>query len=123
MSCYQCNSPQGSATRLCPKCTETRISQSKGTAFGRDLESLEKEHNEISRNRLNGFITVLCCWPLVMVAFGGMIGGGLGGLAGGLSVEVYKRTRSAPLGLLASIFFGFAALVVWYSIAAKVGSR
>src|SRR6266481_4821615 len=33
---------------------------------------------------------LLCGWPLVLVAFGGAIGGGLGGAAYGVNLMIYK---------------------------------
>lgn len=65
---------------------------------------------------------LLCGWPLVMVFFGGAIGGGLGGGAYGLNMVIYKSRLPVAAKVVLNIFTGIAAVVLWVVIAAAIQS-
>ena len=69
------------------------------------------------------YIKLFCLWPLVLVAFGGAVGGGLGGAASALSFQVYRKTRSTLLTLVASVLLGTGAVLAWALIAQHLRSR
>jgi hypothetical protein len=63
---------------------------------------------------------VACGWPLLMVLFGGAIGGGLGGLAYGINVGIYKSTLPLPAKVVPNITAGTAAFLLWFVVAAAI---
>jgi len=65
-------------------------------------------------------VHLVCGWPLLLIAFGGAIGGGLGGVAYGVGLVVYRKTRSLPTTFLASLGLGTAAALLWYVIARAI---
>jgi hypothetical protein len=71
--------------------------------------------------KVPAIVHVLCGWPLVMVAFGGAIGGGLGGLAYGVNIAIYKSQMPLAVKILLNIFTGFAAVGIWLAIAILIG--
>jgi hypothetical protein len=65
---------------------------------------------------------ILCGWPLLLVAIGGMIGGGLGGAAYAINVGIYKSQLPIPAKVVLNIIVGSAAIGIWYSIAMALRS-
>ncbi len=65
---------------------------------------------------------ILCGWPLLLVAIGGAIGGGLGGAAYAINVGIYKSNLPIPVKVVLNIIAGLAAIVIWYSIAMAIRS-
>jgi hypothetical protein len=65
---------------------------------------------------------ILCGWPLLLVAIGGAIGGGLGGAAYAINVGIYKSQLPIPAKVFLNIIVGSAAIVIWYSIAMALRS-
>lgn len=58
----------------------------------------------------------LCGWPLVLVAFGGLIGGALGGGAYAINLQIYKTTLPAPAKIALNLFTGLTAMGIWLAI-------
>ena len=56
---------------------------------------------------------LICGWPLILVAFGGALGGGLGGLAYGLNILIYKSRLPVPAKVVLNLMAGFAAIGIW----------
>jgi hypothetical protein len=65
---------------------------------------------------------ILCGWPLLLVAIGGVIGGGLGGAAYAINVGIYKSQLPIPAKVVLNIIVGSAAIGIWYSIAMALRS-
>ena len=65
---------------------------------------------------------VMCGWPLVMVFFGGAIGGGLGGAAYGINVAIYKSKLPMAAKILLNVLTGVAAIGLWAVIVAAIQS-
>jgi ribosomal protein L37E len=63
---------------------------------------------------------VLCGWPLVLVGFGGAIGGALGAAAYAINVSIYKAKMPAVLKILMNLVVGASAIAIWYFIAAAI---
>lgn len=91
----------------------------KGIAARRKLDPEYKKSEWLS---FPIYVHVICGWPLVLMLFGGAIGGGLGGAAYGLSVTIYSKTRSLIWTSLTSIMLGVLAFVLWYLIASALRS-
>lgn len=62
-------------------------------------------------------VHVLCGWPLILVFFGGAIGGALGGLAYAANLAVYKSDMPGPLKVVLNPVIGILAIALWYLIA------
>jgi len=70
-----------------------------------------------AKEKLPAYAHILCGWPLLLVAVGGFIGGGLGGLAYGVNVGIY---RSKKIPVIAKVFLnlvvGASAVILWLVI-------
>jgi hypothetical protein len=73
--------------------------------------------------KLPGWAHLACGWPLVMVAFGGAIGGGLGGAAYGVNLWIFKSRLPLPAKVALNVFAGCAAFVLWATIASAIQSH
>ena len=65
---------------------------------------------------------LLCGWPLVMVCFGGAIGGGLGGAAYGVNVMIYKSHLVPAAKVVLNLLTGLAAIGLWALITGAIHS-
>jgi hypothetical protein len=65
---------------------------------------------------------LVCGWPLVMVAFGGAIGGGLGGAAYGVNLYIYKSRLPLVAKIPLTVLTGLAAMALWVAIAGAIHS-
>ena len=65
----------------------------------------------------------IAAWPLLLVLFGGAIGGALGCVAYILNLKIYKsQTLSKLQKVLANLLCGMSALSLWWFIATWVQS-
>ena len=60
---------------------------------------------------------VLCGWPLVLVAIGGVIGGALGAAAYAINLAIYKGRMPGVFKLILNLGVGFSAVAAWLMIA------
>jgi hypothetical protein len=65
----------------------------------------------------------LCGWPLVLVAFGGAIGGGLGGAAYGVNMMIYKSRLPLAVKVALNLLTGSVAFMLWALIASAIHSN
>ena len=63
---------------------------------------------------------LLCGWPLVMLFFGGAIGGGLGGAAYGINLTIYKSRIPVAAKVILNVLTGVCAFGLWIFIAGAV---
>ncbi|HTR43629.1 MAG TPA: hypothetical protein VMH87_18615 [Pseudomonadales bacterium] len=56
-------------------------------------------------------------WPLIMVAVGGAIGGGLGGAAAAINYKVFQKTQNAVLRYVWTGLISVAAVMLYLVIA------
>ena len=70
-----------------------------------------------------GWAHLACGWPLVMVAFGGAIGGGLGGAAYLVNLSIFKSRLPMAAKVALNVFTGMAAFVLWAMIASAIHSK
>jgi hypothetical protein len=59
---------------------------------------------------------VLCGWPLLLVALGGLIGGALGGAAYAVNMGVYQSELPVPAKVILNLFVGFLAFGIWLAL-------
>jgi len=69
------------------------------------------------------WVHVVCGWPLIMIAFGGAIGGGLGGVAYGVNLYIYKSRLPLAAKVALILVTGLAAIFLWATIASAIHSR
>jgi hypothetical protein len=73
-----------------------------------------------AKTKLPASAHVLCGWPLVRVAIGGAIGGGLAGVAYAINVGIYKSGLPVPAKVVLNILTGLAAVGIWFAIAMAI---
>ena len=93
------------------------MEQSENVTFA--SESPEKAQSA----KLPGWAHLACGWPLVMVAFGGAIGGGLGGAAYGVNLWLFKSRLPLAVKVALNVFTGCAAFFSWALIASAIHSH
>ncbi|TET54635.1 MAG: hypothetical protein E3J64_01625 [Anaerolineales bacterium] len=59
---------------------------------------------------------VLCCWPFVLVFFGGAIGGAIGGGAAGLNLMIYRSRLPTIMKIPVVIIIGLMGVCAWITI-------
>ena len=72
---------------------------------------------ETAKQKLPVAVHFMCGWPLLMILFGGAIGGGLGGLAYGVNLGIYKSSLPAFAKFFLNLLVGCVAIVIWFAIA------
>jgi len=73
--------------------------------------------------KLPAWAHLACGWPLVMVAFGGAVGGLLGGSAYLVNLSIFKSRLPLPAKVALNVFTGCAAFVLWAMIASAIHSH
>ena len=66
---------------------------------------------------------VVCGWPLVLVLFGGGMGGGLSGAAYATSLVLYRKGAPVWMVIVSSVLLGTVAIGTWAAMAQMVGNR
>jgi hypothetical protein len=69
------------------------------------------------RASIPSYVHAICAWPLVMVVFGGAVGGALGGLAYGINIMIYKKGAPVWAVVFSSMVLGAAVVILWSVIA------
>ncbi len=64
----------------------------------------------------------MCGWPLLLVAIGGCIGGGLGGAAYGINLSIYKSKLPVFAKVILNILTGLMAFGLWAIIVANLNT-
>lgn len=72
---------------------------------------------------LSGAAGLMCGWPLVMVAFGGAIGGGLGGAAAAANLAIYKSGLPTWAKVVLNLTCGGLAFLAWLAIGVAIASQ
>ena len=63
---------------------------------------------------------MLCGWPLILVFFGGAIGGALGGIAYAINIAIYNSSLPGPLKFVLNPLIGILAIGLWFAIAVAI---
>lgn len=64
--------------------------------------------------KLSKKVHLMAGWPLILVFFGGLIGGGIGALAYSINLAIYKSDLSKMNKILANIMCGMCAISLWW---------
>ena len=73
--------------------------------------------------KLPAWAHLACGWPLVMVAFGGAIGGVLAAAAYCANLWIFKSRLPLPAKVALNVFAGCAAFIIWAMIASAIHSK
>ena len=114
IQCKSCNSTfeieeqnADSATE-CPACNSSANLNSRPS----DKAAVDSKKSE----KVPPLIHIACGWPLIMVGFGGAIGGGLGGAAYAINMNIYKSSLAPVLKVILNIASGALAFILWLTI-------
>lgn len=70
--------------------------------------------------KISTMVHVLCGWPLILVLFGGAIGGALGGVAYATNLAIYKSNMPSVVKIILNPIIGLAAIGLWFVIAMAI---
>ncbi|MHC4874672.1 MAG: DUF4339 domain-containing protein [Planctomycetota bacterium] len=87
-----------------------------------EREAAPSKFAPVQSTQPSGVAYVLCGWPLILVFFGGLIGGMCGGLAYGINIQVYQSRMNFIFKALIIIVSGLGAFVAYAVIAAMLFS-
>lgn len=72
-------------------------------------------------DKLSPLVSIACFWPVILVAFGGLVGGILGGDAGAVNMALYRSKLPRWSLWLLNPAVGLAAFLLWLIIAVAIG--
>ena len=72
--------------------------------------------NEFWDKELSTFENIACAWPLIFIAFGGAIGGGLGACAWMINKKIMRSDYIGLVKYPAIIIVGFLSFAVYLAI-------
>jgi len=81
---------------------------------------VEVKTGKAEAQKMSALEHALCGWPLIIVCFGGAIGGALGGVAYAANVAVYRSSMPGILKLVLNPVIGFSAIGLWFAIASAI---
>ena len=56
---------------------------------------------------------VMSYWPLILIGFGGVLGGLMGGVAAVINLKIMKSERTRPAAYTLALLIGLAAIVLY----------
>lgn len=77
---------------------------------------VETRSSQAQAQTLPPVVHILCGWPLILVFFGGAIGGALGGVAYAANLAVFKSNMPGALKFVLNPIIGIAAIGLWFVI-------
>ena len=99
---------------------EKRATESYHTTIDLRGPKLKTDNKSTQRNLI---MHVVCGWPLVLVLFGGGMGGGLSGAAYATSLVLYRKGAPVWMVIVSSVLLGTVAIGTWAAMAQMVGNR
>ena len=118
ITCPKCGhrSPSWSAT--CTQCgSHLSLTQSDSS---QKHKMVPKEVRSSPPQNLPMIAHILCGWPLILVIFGGAIGGALGGVAYVVNISLYKSNLPGVLKFILNLLIGMLAIGIWLTISAML---
>jgi hypothetical protein len=73
-------------------------------------------HAAIEKKKLKPHEHIIAGLPLVLLAIGGAIGGGVGGCAYAISVSIFRKELSSPKRYIFSLLVSAGAFVAYFAI-------
>ena len=75
-----------------------------------------------AKAKLTPIAHVMCGWPLLLVAIGGALGGGLGFAAYVINRAIYRSKLPVPAKVVLNILVGLSAIGIWMVIGVAIQS-
>jgi hypothetical protein len=75
-----------------------------------------------TKSKLSIGAHIMCGWPLLLVAVGGLIGGALGGGAYALNIAIHKSNMPVPAKIVLNIVTGVVAILIWFVLAVALNA-
>jgi hypothetical protein len=98
------------------------LAENGGMEQSENVSFASESHEKTGTVKLPVWAHLICGWPLVMVAFGGAIGGGLGGAAYGVNLYIFKSRLPLVAKIPLNVFTGLVAMALWMAIAGAIRS-
>ena len=70
--------------------------------------------------KLPALVAIACFWPVILVSFGGLVGGLLGGAAGAVNLGLYRSNLPRWSLWLLNPAVGLSAILIWFVIAVAI---
>lgn len=86
------------------------------------MSDLESNPTPVSDVKLPPLVMIACFWPIMLVAFGGLVGGILGGAAGGINMLLYRSSIPRWAFWVLNPVIGCLAFILWLIIAIVIGA-
>jgi hypothetical protein len=77
---------------------------------------------ETPKTKLEWYEHLWIAWPVIMVAFGGAIGGGCGGAAWAINRTVFQKTKHPVLRYVWTGLISAASVIVWLVLVSVIVS-
>ena len=118
ITCPKCGHRSASWAATCDECgTHLSLTQSDSS---QKHKIVSKEVRSSPPQNLPMIAHILCGWPLILVIFGGAIGGALGGVAYAINVSIYKSKLPGVLKFVLNPLVGIMAIGIWYMISVMI---
>jgi hypothetical protein len=85
-----------------------------------DHEQISESESAVVGQRLSPVVMIACCWPILLVAVGGLIGGLLGGVACAVNMALYRSSLPRWSLWILNPAVGLTALLIWIVVAVAI---
>lgn len=85
-----------------------------------DTDRVDAQHEKQANEKLPALVAVACFWPIILVSFGGLVGGLLGGAAGAVNLGLYRSNLPRWSIWLLNPAVGLSAILIWFVIAVLI---
>lgn len=85
-----------------------------------DSDQIDAHIDKPVKEKLPALVAVACFWPIILVSFGGLVGGLLGGAAGAVNLGLYRSNLPRWSLWLLNPAVGLSAILIWFVIAVLI---
>lgn len=84
------------------------------------LDQQDSTEQRVKTKKLSLSVHFMAGWPLILVLFGGAIGGLFAGLAYVVNLKIYRSELTKMNKILANVMSGMIAIMLWWLVASWV---
>lgn len=84
------------------------------------LDQQKSTEERVKTKKLPLSVHLMAGWPLILVLFGGAIGGLFAGLAYVVNLKIYRSSLTKMNKILANMMSGMVAIMLWWLVASWV---
>lgn len=84
------------------------------------LDQQDSTEQQTNTKKLPLSVHFMAGWPLILVLFGGAIGGLFAGLAYVVNLKIYRSELTKMNKILANLMSGMVAIMLWWLVASWV---